>query len=296
MKKICLYAKRQKKLIAITLAILSIGFVILMLYVHFDYEKNFWMYRDSEVIGMLKTTGIYAFICAVIIVTELYFPNLKARWKQYRIRKRNHSVQSRWYESPMNSIFVVLCWIWLINNVGKVLVTLWMIGLSNDCDGVLIYDAIVGCVMCVILWGIMKGRGTAFILFVSIELINGCVRAEMEREGVHLLVSFLLCGIMALLLLLKNKEGKNGYDIMFNKEKNGQEKSSIASETSMPNEGVINQDVSNSMAAKPQDQSQLESVNIDINQQPTVSMYCDNCGKAIDADSIYCDHCGKKLK
>ena len=293
MKQIYLYTKRRKKLITKTLTILSIGFVVLMFYVHFDYEKNFWMYHDSEVIKMSKIAAIYVFIGAVIIITELYCPNLKEKWEQYKERKRNHSVQGKWYKSPMNSLFVVLCWIWLVNNAVNALITLWMTSLNDDYDRMLIYNVIVGIVMCLILWGIMKGSGIAFTLFICLEIVNGCVRTESERDVVHILVSLLLCGIMALLLLLKNKDGKNGYDIMFNKERPEQEKVLIDSKISVPKEVTANQENLNSMTDKPHGYSKMGNVNVDKNN---VSRYCDNCGKIIDVDSLYCANCGKKLK
>ena len=172
--------------------------------------------------------------------------------------------------------------------------TLWMAFSYGYYDGMLIYDAIVGIGMCIIIWGIMKGKSIAFVLFICLELVNGCVRTGVDRNGVHILVSFLLCGIMALLLLLKNKEGKNGYDIMFNKERTEQEKALIVSKASMPKEVATNQDNSKLKTDKPQGYSDTGSVN--VNEIKDIPLCCDNCGKSIDTDALYCNHCGKKLK
>ena len=297
MKKIYLYAKRQKKLIARTLAILAVGFVALMFYTHFDYENNFWMYHDTEIIRMLKSTAIYVLIGAVLIITELYYPNLKTKWKQYKERKRNHSVQGRWYESPMNSFFVTLCWIWLINNAGKVITTLWMASLYSGYDVGLMLNALMGIGMCIILWGIIKGNGKAFGFFIFLQLLNGTIRSEIERDGTHILISVLLCGIMSLLLLLKNRDGKNGYEVLYGDKI--QEMSNNSTPYNKHIEEVHTQSSNNSMSPICLNDEQYDKechILVAKNKEKDVKpLYCDCCGKLIDNDSVYCTYCGKKI-
>lgn len=298
MKKFFVYVKRQEKLLKITLSIFILGFIVLMLYVHFDYEKNWVWYNDSEIIVLLKHAIIYWLIATVIIMGEIYYPILKAKWQKHRekvsrnsmngVNSKNVFFTTRWLDSPMNSILVACCYIWIIENIGRILYNCVL--LSNGVyEGIDMYYIGVGIAMCVIIVGIIKGKGAAYVCFIILEIINGCVLSNVERGSTGIIISCILCAIMSLLLLLKNKKGQTGYNVMFNEENLCRERTDNSKTIN-----VLREDrTCDLIYSEGKEKCVNESSCVDENDTP--NSYCRVCGKLIEDDSIYCVHCGNKL-
>lgn len=302
---------KEHKIILLSVSlflILLLGYIGLLLYKHWDYEKYGWLYDlydENEKAIIIRASINYWIIAAVIVACVAFITyvgkSIYDRQQEYRLRslyssKANseNSLRDERKEPSFNKLTTVCFYIWIIRNLIRVIIQFGYI--INGIDtGIHVYNVIVGVLICVLLYKMLRGNKMGLFLFYLFEVINGLVISQIENDSSSLLFSFFASIIVSILLLFKNKSGQTGYDIMFNKE-SGKEKSLVVSHPFTSKDSTINQDFSKSMTDEPQGLSKKENINSDGNHIHTVPMYCNNCGKNIDADSLYCSYCGKQLK
>lgn len=285
------------------LFIILLGYLGLLLYKHLDYEEYSYLYDlyDEDEKSIIIRASINYWIIAAIIVIFVAFvwKKIYDRQQEYRLRslyspkKNNENTLNNEIDRPSLNKFTTVCfYIWIFRNLIRVIIQFGYI--FNGIDiGIHAYNIIVGILFCILLDQMAKGNKTSLFLFYSLEMINGLIISQIEKDYSSLLFSLFASIFVSLLLLFKNKSGQTGFDVMFRKRIPVHEKNVPVLTPPMSGDEISNQDMSNSQKKQPLEYFKTEKINVEKSQN---NISCENCGKSIDSDSLYCAHCGAKIQ
>lgn len=297
---------KEHKIFLLSVSLLFIlfsGYLGLLLYKHLDYDKYWYLYDEDEKAVILRVSINYWVIIAIIVIFVSFVSYVVKKiidWQQeYRLRSiysshenaMNTIINER--ERPVMNTFTKVCfYIWIFKNLIRVIIQFGYI--INGIDiGIHVYNIIVGILFCILLNQMARGSKKSLFLFYTLEMMNGLIISQIEKDYSSILFSLFASIIVSLLLLLKNKRGQTGFDVMFKKRIPVLEENVTISTPSVFKEDISNQETSKSRENQSWDYSETEMISVDEIQK---DIFCENCGKPVDEDSLYCAHCGKQLK